>query len=321
MAAFFDELLAETDLTLLAARAQQMPEAPTFDEPDESAFTALMTELAVGIPAPEPIAEPEPVVEIAPDPVVEMAATIEPDSMSGLLATSDDDAVTPSAETSPETQTDDAAFDREAAMLAIQAAAEAAASLEAETIASADGTGEDVQTGTAATADGATDAADPSMTAWFTRDSDPRLAMLGLTPDFAAAELAAAEAAAAELQEIPEMDEQDLTARLAGLVHSASSAAAPTEAGPSVPMVSTQVIVSGLVSVASIASFKRHLSRASGVRHVGVSSGPDGEFVFTVQHGTEVALRDLIPTLPGFQARVTGGSSGIVTASAHDPED
>ena len=328
MAAFFDELLAETDLTLLAARAQQMPEAPTFDEPDESAFTALMTEPAVGIPAPAPIAEPEPVVEIAPEPVVEMAATIEPDP-AGLVATSvDDDAATPSAETSPETQTDDAAFDREAAMLAIQAAAEAAASLEAETIASADGTGEDVQTGTAATADGATDAADAatdaagtSMTAWSTRDSDPRLAMLGLTPDFAAAELAAAEAAAAELQEIPEMDEQDLTARLAGLVHSASSAAAPTEAGPSVPMVSTQVIVSGLVSVASIASFKRHLSRASGVRHVGVSSGPDGEFVFTVQHGTEVALRDLIPTLPGFQARVTGGSSGIVTASAHDPED
>ena len=327
MAAFFDELLAETDLTLLATRAQQMPEAPTFDEPDESAFTALMTEPAVGIPAPAPIAEPEPVVEIAPEPVVEMAATIEPDAMSGLIATSvDDDVVTPSAETPP----DDAAFDREAAMAAIQAAAEAAASLEAETIASADGTGEDVQTGAATTADAdvatdaadaATDAADPSMTAWSTRDSDPRLAMLGLTPDFAAAEIAAAEAAAAELQEIPEMDEQDLTARLAGLVPSASSAAASAEAGPSVPMVSTQVIVSGLVSVASIASFKRHLSRAAGVRHVGVSSGPDGEFLFTVQHETEVALRDLIPTLPGFQARVTGGSDGVVTASAHDPED
>ncbi len=338
MAAFFDELLAETDLTLLAARAQQMPEAPTFDEPDESAFTALMTEPAVGIPAPAPIAEPEPVVEIAPEPVVEMAATIEPDPTSALVATSvDDDVVTPSAETSPETPTDDAAFDREAAMLAIQAAAEAAASLEAETMASADGTGEDVRTDAAATADAdvatdaadaatdaadvATDAAGTSMPAWSTHDSDPRLSMLGLTPDFAAAEIAAAEAAAAELQEIPEMDEQDLTARLAGLVPSASSPAARAEAGPGVPMVSTQVIVSGLVSVASIASFKRHLSRAAGVRHVGVSSGPDGEFLFTVQHETEVALRDLIPTLPGFQARVTGGSDGIVTASAHDPED
>ena len=152
------------------------------------------------------------------------------------------------------------------------------------------------------------------------QDPDPRLAMLGLTPDFAAAEAAAAEAAAAEMQDIPEMDEQDLTARLAGLVPSSASGA-PDEVSPSAPLVSTQVIVSGLVSVASIASFKRHLSRAAGVHHVGVSSGPDGEFLFTVQHESETALRDLIPTLPGFQARVTGGGNGIVTATAHDPED
>jgi hypothetical protein len=144
--------------------------------------------------------------------------------------------------------------------------------------------------------------------------------MLGLTLDFAAAEAAAAEAAAAEMQDIPEMDEQDLTARLAGLVPSSASGA-PDEVSPSAPLVSTQVIVSGLVSVASIASFKRHLSRAAGVHHVGVSSGPDGEFLFTVQHESETALRDLIPTLPGFQARVTGGGNGIVTATAHDPED
>ena len=317
MAAFFDELLAETDLTLLAARAQQMPEPPTFDEPDESAFAALMTERSVGIPAP--IAEPEPVVEIAPEPVVEMAATIDPDPMSGLVATSvDDDVVTPSHET----PADDAPFDREAAMAAIQAAAEAAASLEAEMTASGDGTGEDVRTGTAAIAeaDAAPGAADWSKPAWATHDPDPRIAMLGLTPDFAAAELAAAEAAATELQEIQEMDEQDLAARLAGLVPS-SSATVPAEASPSVPLVSTQVIVSGLVSVASIASFKRHLSRAAGVRHVGVSSGPEGEFLFTVQHESQAALRDLIPSLPGFQARVTGGRDGVVTASAHDPED
>ncbi len=229
MAAFFDELLAETDLTLLAARAQQMPEAPAFDEPDESAFAALMTERSVGIPAP--VAEPEPVAELAPERVDEVAATIAADSRSGLVMAS--------AETPPETPADDAAFDREAAMAAIQAAAEAAASLEAETVASGDGTGEDVETGSATTADAdaATDAADPSKPAWSTQDPDPRIAMLGLTPDFAAAEIAAAEAAAAELQDIPEMDEQDLTARLAGLVPSASSTSAPDEAGPSVPTV------------------------------------------------------------------------------------
>ena len=61
MAAFFDELLAETDLTVLAARAQQMPEAPDFDQLDETAFTELMNEPAVGVPVAPAAAEPEPV--------------------------------------------------------------------------------------------------------------------------------------------------------------------------------------------------------------------------------------------------------------------
>ncbi len=277
MAAFFDELLTETDLTILAARAQQMPEAPAFDELDDTAFTALMTEPAVGIP----IAEPEPVADTAP------AATLSP--------------------------TGDFSFDRDAAMAAIQAAAEAAASVEAAT----------AEPGLEAAADASVAeraVAPPSAVQDDTPARDPRLAMLGLTPDFAAAEAAAAEAAAAESSEIPELDEANLAARLAGLVAS-STPGAPADAPPAAPVASTQVIVTGLVSVASIASFKRHLSRQAGVRHVGVSSGPDGEFLFTVQHQVEVSLRDLIPTLPGFQARVTGGGDGVVTASAHDPED
>src|SRR4029079_17695194 len=83
---------------------------------------------------------------------------------------------------------------------------------------------------------------------------------------------------------------------------------------------STQVVVVGLVSVASIASFKRHLGRMPGVNSVGVSSGPDGEFVFAVNHGEDVVLRDLIPSLPSFQARVTSSSDGSVQVTAHDPE-
>ena len=312
MAAFFDELLAETDLTLLAARAQQMPEAPSFDEPDETAFTTLMTEPAIGIPLPPPAAEPEPVVEPAPEP----AATIEPIETDPTSGSATAEAAGDNLADAAEPPSDDVAFDREAAMAAIQAAAEAAASLEAEAAATADAAGEAVSGDDAA----ASDVAPHIVPANEWQDPDPRLAMLGLTPDFAAAEAAAAEAAAAEMQDIPEMDEQDLTARLAGLVPSSASGA-PDEVSPSAPLVSTQVIVSGLVSVASIASFKRHLSRAAGVHHVGVSSGPDGEFFFTVQHESETALRDLIPTLPGFQARVTGGGNGIVTATAHDPED
>ena len=82
----------------------------------------------------------------------------------------------------------------------------------------------------------------------------------------------------------------------------------------------TQVVVVGLVSVASIASFKRHLGRVQGVQSVGVSSGPDGEFVFAVNHGADVNLRDAIPSLPSFQARVTGASDGVIHVTAHDPE-
>ena len=83
---------------------------------------------------------------------------------------------------------------------------------------------------------------------------------------------------------------------------------------------STQVVVVGLVSVASIATFKRQLGRLPGVKNVGVSSGPDGEFIFTVGHGSDISLGDLIPTLPAFQARVVSEHEGVLNVSAHDPE-
>jgi hypothetical protein len=145
-------------------------------------------------------------------------------------------------------------------------------------------------------------------------ESDPRIAALGLEPDFAAAE---AEAAAAVPEtdgtdeEVPEIEEATIDARLANLVPSQEAPAGGT---------STRVIVNGLISVASIAGFKRHLSRANGVQSVGVSSGPDGEFVFAVEHDAEVALRDVVATLPGFAARVTAESDGELTVAAQDPE-
>jgi hypothetical protein len=86
------------------------------------------------------------------------------------------------------------------------------------------------------------------------------------------------------------------------------------------PVESTQVVVMGLVSVASIATFKRQLGRLPGVKNVGVSSGPDGEFIFTVGHGPDTSLSTLVPTLPNFQARVMSEREGVLTVSAHDPE-
>jgi hypothetical protein len=96
-----------------------------------------------------------------------------------------------------------------------------------------------------------------------------------------------------------------------------ASRAAPAKPAP---VESTQVVVVGLVSVASIATFKRQLGRLPGVKNVGVSSGPDGEFIFTVGHGSDTSLSSLIPTLPAFQARVVSEREGVLNVSAHDPE-
>jgi hypothetical protein len=111
------------------------------------------------------------------------------------------------------------------------------------------------------------------------------------------------------------MGDEALAARLSGLVPAEAETAQETQ------VVTTQVVTTGLVSVAAIASFKRHLGRLVGVTHVGVSSGPDGEFVFTVDHDPTASLRDLVPTIPGFAARVVGGEDGMLQVSAQDPQD
>ena len=84
--------------------------------------------------------------------------------------------------------------------------------------------------------------------------------------------------------------------------------------------VSTRVVVLGLVSVASIATFKRSLGRVSGVSAIGVASGPDGEFVFTVSHDAGLGLANAITALPGFEARITAETPGGLEVAAHDPD-
>ncbi len=324
MEAFFAELVQVEDPSEFAARAEQMPEPPAFEPLDEDTLGALLDEPI------EPLATAESTQEAAASALDAPGAGAQVDEGEPGVASVEDP------------------FDRETAMAAIQAAAEAAASFEAAQ-ASADRaevaadraevafelidheTGLPIEPGqepgAVATDERAADGADvPSEgeaeVANVDDDGhDPRIAMLGLTPDYAGAEdeaaieAAALREAAAESEPIQEMGEDTLSARLAGLV--GSSPAAGQELGP---QVTTQVMVTGLISVASIASFKRHLGRLAGVGHVGVSSGPDGEFVFTAQHDPEVSLRELIPSLPSFQARVTGGGDGTITVSAHDPD-
>ncbi len=342
MGTFFDDLLREEDPAVFAARAANLPEPPSFENLDDDAVASLLEEPGVGVPPPavEAVADAPVEVEAGPEAAAALVVEDEPEAPPEIEAAADvavaavgdvevasemgtdtEDAV----ETAELQPSDDGSVDREAAMAAIQAAAEAAASFEmADAVTEAadaalDQTDEAPAPEPQAEADAEVESpvevdATPAPDTMPRPELDPRLAMLGLTPDFAAAEEAAAEAAAAEVEDLPEIGGDALEARLSGLV--------PGEAhGPATETVTTQVIVTGLVSVASIASFKRHLGRLAGVAHVGVSSGPDGEFLFSVQHEQGTSLRELIPTLPGFGARVVGAGDGIVHVSAQDPQD
>jgi hypothetical protein len=103
-------------------------------------------------------------------------------------------------------------------------------------------------------------------------EADPRFTALGLNPGRSGAVIEDG----AETERFRPVADDDLATRLNGLVPGKGKGGSDATA--------TQVVVVGLVSVASIASFKRHLGRVSGVQSVGVSSGPDGEFVFAVTH-------------------------------------
>ena len=151
------------------------------------------------------------------------------------------------------------------------------------------------------------------------------------TPELAFAE---AEAEAAAFSGEPEDDANGpatTTAEVEGDVTApeANEADAPAVAGsddtlavdrPHGERATTRVIVHGLVSVASIATFKRSLGRVSGVSAIGVSSGPDGEFVFTVSHDSSLGLGDAITALPGFDARIASQTDGGLEVAAHDPD-
>lgn len=103
----------------------------------------------------------------------------------------------------------------------------------------------------------------------------------------------------------------------------AAGAPAPEPAAAEAPQGGpreTRVVVTGLASVAGIASFKRQLGRLPGVDKVEVTSGAEGEFVVVVRHREDVPFSTSIPEMSGFAAKVTSEADGTVTVAASETE-
>ena len=312
MATFFERLLAEEDPTRFAAMAETMPEPPAFGTDDATAsWQPAMAESLAESPAAveEPAAAPVDPWLTEPHPVAEsVAEALEPvaEPVAEALA---EPVAEGAAEPSGWDQTAEAAPADEPVAEAIAEAADVPAPEAWASEATTEPVVEQAPDTSADTGDLFGIGADDD------NETDPRLSALGMAQDFANAEAEAADFTAEEPvedPEIPTIAEDALAARLAGLV--AEEPAQPSD------VQSTRVVVTGLVSVASIAGFKRNLARVSGVRTVGVSSGPDGEFVFAVTHDAGLDLTDGIATLPGFGARVTNEAPGELTVAARDPE-
>ncbi len=290
MAYFFEELLVEEDPTKFAVMAENLPEPPRFQARTID-FRALASQAATAAPDGGTAVKPQPVAESTA--TAETTEAVDDGQRDGFIA------VGPAFETAARADNDVA-----------RATTSAGRAETVETIEPVD------EAMTSMAKAGST--AEAATTAEATTTPDDEMTDVELSA-FDAAEAEAAAAVGSTDDEIATMSDDALAARLAGLVPDR----APAEQRPAKATGSpttTQVVVVGLVSVASIASFKRHLGRIPGVQSVGVSSGPDGEFVFAVNHAEDVSLRDVVPTVPGFQARVTNTGDGVVNVTAHDPE-
>ena len=308
MAGFFERLLAEEDPSLLAAMAESLPEPPTFEDFDNLPEPQLPAPAAATY-EPEAVAEAEAVAET--EAVAKTEAFVEAPTEEW---TQSDGTAEPQAEAVAESfdaPAPEHVDDPEAAFQAIQDAAEAVDNATSDETGYAEAPAADEPS---FNAEGYTEA--PA-------EGDPRLDALGFgsevsydgeqPADGEFAQVAEADAENTPGDDIPTIADDALAARLAGLVPGEGEAA-------DADLRTTRVVVTGLISVASIASFKRHLGKIEGVASVGVSSGPDGEFVFAVSHGSTMDLTLAIPGLPGFAAQVTAVTDDTVSVAARDPE-
>jgi hypothetical protein len=133
-------------------------------------------------------------------------------------------------------------------------------------------------------------------------------------------ETAAAAAEAAALEGLAE-DAAGPGAAAAHVRATAAPDAQTVEASAAESFATSRLVVTGLVSVAGIAGFKRGLARLAGVGAVSVTSGPDGEFVFSVSHAIDLDLGAAVGGLDAYQPSVTDVGDGVITLTATEPDN
>ena len=81
----------------------------------------------------------------------------------------------------------------------------------------------------------------------------------------------------------------------------------------------TRVVVTGLASVAEISAFKSALVSVAGVISVSVTSGNEGDFVFSVVHLATTDLRTAVPSFARFAAELTTDDGAVLTYAVGVP--
>lgn len=81
----------------------------------------------------------------------------------------------------------------------------------------------------------------------------------------------------------------------------------------------TQLVVSGLATVAAIASFKATLVRTPGVSAVSATAGSNGDVLFTVTHADNADIREAIDHMAEFQARVIADDGSSLVVETNSP--
>ena len=108
--------------------------------------------------------------------------------------------------------------------------------------------------------------------------------------------------------------------RLGWLDHLDSDAAAAAEAEALAGLDRhTNLVVSGLSSVAGIAAFKSVLVHVDGVSAVSVTAGANGDVLFTVTHDGQSDLRDAIQAMEAFETHLIADDGDTLSVAAREP--